>query len=82
LEVGVVIGRKEDGELELVLMSFFNLNILSAIIFSIVLIYLAFTSTFELIMSLQKNLARAQPIIDFLLMCRVQFSTLVLSVTH
>jgi hypothetical protein len=61
-------------------MSFFNFDILSAITFSIVLIHLAFTPTFEPIKSPQKNLVIAQPIINFLLVCRVQFSALVLSV--
>jgi hypothetical protein len=47
-----------------------------------VLIHFAFMPILELIMSPQKNLARARPIIDFLLVCNVQFSALVLSVTH
>jgi len=50
--------------------------------FLIVLIHFAFTPKFEPIMSPQKNLARACPIIDFLLMCKVQLRALVLSVTH
>jgi hypothetical protein len=68
--------------LESVEVSFFSLEILSAIIFSTVLIHLALMPTFEPIKSPQKNLARAQPILDFLLVCKVQFSALVLSVTH
>jgi len=67
-----------------------SLNILSAITFSVVLIHLAlvvlihlaFTPTFEPISNPQKNLAKARPMIDFLLVCKVQFSALVLSVMH
>ena len=62
--------------------SFFSLEILSAISFSTVLIHLALIPTFEPIKSPQKNLARARPILDFLLVCKVQFKALVLSVTH
>ena len=68
--------------MESVEVSFFSLEILSAITFSTVLIHLALMPTFEPIKSPQKNLARARPILDFLLVCKVQFSTLVLSVTH
>jgi hypothetical protein len=68
--------------LESVGVNFFSLEILSAILFSTVLIHLALTPMFEPIKSPQKNLARAQPILDFLLVCKVQFSVLVLSVTH
>jgi len=68
--------------LESVEVSFFSLEILSAITFSTVLIHLALMPTFEPIKSPQKNLARAHSIIDLLLVCKVQFSALVLSVTH
>ncbi len=66
----------------LVDVSFFSLKILSAISFLTVLIHFALTPTFEPIKRSQKNLARAHPILDFLLVCRVQLSALVLSVTH
>ena len=69
-------------DVESVGVSFFSLEILSAISFSTVLIHLALTPTFEPIKSPQKNLARARPILDFLLVCKVQFKALVLSVTH
>ena len=59
-----------------------RLNILLAITFSIVLIHFALTPRFEPIKRLQKNLARALPMIDFLLICNVQFSAQVLSVMH
>ena len=59
-----------------------SLDILSVITFLVVLIHLAFTPTFEPISNPQKNLAKARPMIDFLLVCKVQFSALVLSVTH
>ncbi len=68
--------------MESVEVSFFSLEISSAIIFSTVLIHLALTPTFEPIKNPQKNLARAQLILDFMLVCKVQFSALVLSVTH
>ena len=68
--------------MESVEVSFFSLEIFSTIIFSTVMINLALTPTFDAIKSPQKNLARAQPILDFLLLCKVQFSMLVLSVTH
>ena len=68
--------------MESVEVSFFGLEILSAITFSTVLIHLALMPTFEPIKSPQKNLARARPILDLLLVCKVQFSALVLSVTH
>ncbi len=64
------------------MISFLNLNIFSAITFSIVLIHFAFTPTFEPIRRPQKNLAKALLMIDFLLMCRVQLSPLVLSLMH
>ncbi len=59
-----------------------SLDILSAMIFSIVLIHFAFIPTSEPIKRPRKNLARARPIADFLLICKVQFNALVLSVTH
>jgi hypothetical protein len=62
--------------------SFFSLKILSAISFSTMLIHFALTPTFEPIKRPQKNLARARPILDFLLVCRVELSALVLSVTR
>ncbi len=62
--------------------SFFSLKILSAISFSTMLIYFALTPRFEPIKRPQKNLARARPILDFLLVCKVQLSALILSVTH
>ncbi len=68
--------------MELVVMSSLSLDILSAMTFSIVLIHCAFTPTFELVRRPQKNLAKALPIIDFLLICKVQLSAVVLSVTH
>ena len=52
------------------------------ILFSVVLIHVAFIPTSEPIRSLQKNLARARPIIDFLQVCVVQFLALMLSVTQ
>ena len=72
----------EEEDVRLVLMSAFSLDILSAITFLIVLIHFAFTPTFEPIKRPQINLARALQIIDFLLVCKVQFKALVLSVTH
>jgi hypothetical protein len=63
-------------------MTSFSLDILSAITFLMVLIHLAFTPTFEPIRRPQKNLARALQIIDYLLVCNVQFNALVLSVMH
>ncbi len=57
-------------------------DILSAIMLSMVLNHLALTPKFEPIRRPWKNLARALPIIDFLLVFRVQLSALVLSVTH
>jgi hypothetical protein len=76
------VGRDE-GELELVLLkTSLNLDILSAIIFLMVLIHFACMPTFEPIKSPQENLARALPMVDFLLVCKVQFKALVLSVTH
>ena len=72
----------EEEDVRLVLMSAFSIDILSAITFLIVLIHFAFTPTFEPIKRPQKNLARALAIIDFLLVCKVQFKALVLLVTH
>ena len=69
-------------DVEAVEVSFFSLEILSAISFSTVLIHLALIPTCEPIKSPQKNLASARPILDFLLVCKVQLSALVLSVTH
>ena len=66
----------------LVVVSFFSLEILSAISFSTVLIHFVFTPTFEPIKRPQKNLAKALPMIDYLLVCKVQLSELVLSVMH
>ncbi len=63
-------------------MSFFSLEILSAITFSTMLIHFALMPTHEPIKSPQKNLARACPILDLLLVCKVHFSALVLTVTH
>ncbi len=59
-----------------------SLDILLAITFSIVLIHFAFIPTCKLIKSPQKNLARAQPMMDFLLVWSVQLRALVLSVTQ
>ncbi len=66
----------------MVVVSSFNLEILSAISFSPVLIHFVLIPTLEPIKRPQKNLARALPILDFLLVCRVQFSALDLSVMH
>ena len=68
--------------MESVEVSFFSLEILSAITFLTVLIHFALMPTYEPIKSPQKNLTRAHPILDLLLVCKVQFSALVLSVTH
>ncbi len=68
--------------MESVEVGFFSLEILSAIIFSTVLIHLAIMPTFEPIKSQKQKLNRARSILDFLLVCKVQFSALVLSVTH
>ncbi len=68
--------------MEFVNVSFFSLDILSAILFSTMLIHFALTPMFEPIKSPQKNLARARPILAFLHVCKVQLSALVLSVTH
>ncbi len=70
------------GDVELVGMSFLSLDILSAITFLIMLIHFALMPMFEPIKRPQKNLAKALTIIDFLLVCSVQLSALVLSVTH
>jgi len=71
---------KEDDDFGLVSMTAFNLNILLAITFLlVVLIHFAFTPIFR---RPQKNLVRALPIFDFLLVCKVQFNALMLSVTH
>ena len=64
------------------LMFSFSLEILSAIMFSMVLIHLALIPILDPISRPQKNLASALPMIDFLLVCKVQFKALVLSVTH
>ncbi len=66
----------------MVVVSFFSLEILSVISFLTVLIHFVFTPTFKPIKRPQKNLARALPILDFLLVCSVQFSALVLSMMH
>jgi hypothetical protein len=71
-----------EDDVELVAMSFLSLYILSAITFSTVLIHFALMPTFEPISRPQKNLARALPIINYLLVCSIQLSALVLSVTH
>ncbi len=71
-----------EDDLESVVVSFFSLEILSATLFSTVLIYFALIPTFERIKRPQKNLAKARPMLDFLLVCRVQLSALVLSVMH
>ncbi len=68
--------------MESVDVSFFSLEILSAILFLTVLIYFASTPMFEPIKSPQKNLVTARPILDFLLVCNVQLSAVVLTVTH
>ncbi len=68
--------------MESVEVSFFSLEILSAITFLTVLIHFALMPAYEPIKSPQKNLPRARPILDLLLVCKVQFSALVLSVTH
>ncbi len=60
--------------MELAKLSTLSLDILSAIMFLMVLIHLALTPTFEPIRRPQKNLASALPI--------GHFSALVLSVTH
>jgi hypothetical protein len=80
LEFGVVVGRfdgRKEEDFSLVRLS---LDILLAITFLVVLIHFALISTHEPIRSLQKNLTRAQPMMDFLLMWRVQLSALVLLV--
>ncbi len=59
-----------------------SLDILSVITFLVVLIHFALIPTCEPIRSPQKNLARARPMMDFLLVWRVQLSALVLSVTQ
>jgi hypothetical protein len=51
-------------------------------LFATVLIRFAFMPTSEPIKSPQKNLAKAQPMKDFLLVCIVQFLALMLSVTQ
>ncbi len=48
---------EDEGDLELAMLSTLSLDILSAIMFSIVLIHLALTPTFEPIRMPQKNLA-------------------------
>ena len=71
-----------EDDLESVVVSFFSLKILSATLSLTVLIHFALIPTFEPIKRPQKNLARARPMLDFLLVCRVQLSALVLSVMH
>ena len=61
-------------------MDFFILEISSVILSWTVLIHVAFIPTLEPIKSLQKNLARARPMIDFLHVCIVKFLVLMLSV--
>ena len=56
-----------------------SLKILLAISLSVVVIHFALIPTLEPIRRLQKNLARARPMINFLLVWRVQLSALVLS---
>jgi hypothetical protein len=56
------------------------LEILSAILLATVLICFALIPAAEPIKSPQKHLARAGPIIDFLLVCKVQFLALMLSI--
>jgi hypothetical protein len=68
----------EDGSRLVVL----NLDILLAITFLMVLIHFAFTPMLDPIRRPLKNLAKALPMIDFLLVCKVQLSTLMLFVTH
>jgi hypothetical protein len=57
-----------------------SLKILLDILLLMVLIHFAFIPTLEPIMRLQTNLARAQLMMNFLLVWRVQLSALVLSV--
>ncbi len=71
-----------EDDLESVVVSFFNLKILSETSFLTVLIHFTLIPTFEPIKRPQKNLVRAQPMLDFLGVCRVQLSALVLSVMH
>ena len=59
-----------------------SLEILLAILLLMVLIHFALILTLEPIRRPQKSLARARPMINFLLMRRVQLSMLVLSVTQ
>jgi hypothetical protein len=56
-----------EDSLESVVVSFFSLEIISAILFSTVLIHYALIPMFDPINRTQKNLARAQPMLDFLL---------------
>ncbi len=58
---------------------FLHLKIASAILFVMVLINFALNPTSEPIMSPQKKLAKAHPIIDLLHVCVVQFFALTLS---
>ena len=64
------------------LMFSFSLENLSSIMFSMVLIHLALIPILDPISRPQKKLASALPMIDFLLVCKVQFKALVLSITH
>ena len=59
---------------------FLSREILSATSFSSVLIHFELIPSGDPISNPQKNLAKAQPARDFLDVCRVQFSALVLSV--
>jgi hypothetical protein len=70
-----MVGREEDFSLVRL-----SLNILSAIAILVVLIHFVLIPTRKPIRSPQKNLARAQPMMDFLLVWRVQLSALVLLV--
>mgnify|MGYP007121700953 CR=1 FL=1 len=75
--MGLTVGREEDFSLVRL-----SLNILSAIAILVVLIHFVLIPTRKPIRSPQKNLARAQPMMDFLLVCIFQFLALVLSVTQ
>ncbi len=82
LKVGIIVGIVRGGWFGFGWGEFLEPRILSAILFSTVLIHLALIPTCEPIKSPQKNLAKARPILDFLLACKVQFNVLLLSVTH
>ncbi len=70
-----MVGREED-----FLLVRLSLNILLVITFLVVLIHFALIPTCKPIRSPQKNLARARPMMDFLLVWRVQLSVLALLV--